>query len=574
MIRDAIECPDRVGPYRVLGLLGSGASGDVYRAEDGDGEVAVKVLARQLVGSARARSTFAREWDLTTPLRHDGIARPIDRLEVGGRICVVFELVRGVPLDRWLNEARSEAQIARVLADVADALAYAHSRGVVHRDIKPSNIIIRDDGRPVVVDFGIAKAIGTRATSTFAGAGSIGYMAPEQAAGARAHATADIYSIGMILRSSVAEPSRDLRRIIDAATATEPSDRYQDAGRLTADLRALLTGAPVLAPRVGLHTKARRAAWRHPWLTTCAVLLAIGAFAVGISLRARPPVTASLVIPVGITVSERRFNPETSGYLVPERIEGASLEPGWVRLVVKDGERSVELTRLSQAGDRIELPSTLPDETTIGMVLVGDLWIDAHEVTNAEYRAFVEATGHAPPSWWAVVYEPEWDDLPVVGVSWDDAVSYAEWLGKRLPSLAEWRAVASPDGRLTPWNGPADREEIASRSNAGGTGWLAMRTPDGREERIRRAMSRLRTASQAGDDRTDGVVHLLGNVSEWTDSPFVDPPSGALKPDQRSIAGMAFEDPGGLDPQLGHVQSAHPESIALGRGFRCARSAR
>lgn len=191
--------------YDILRLLGRGAMGAVYLAREKtlDRLVAVKVLPPETSDSSESRERFRREARTAAKLTHPNIV-PLHAFgQVEDMMYFVMGYVRGESLDdRIRREARvSSEETRRILAEIADALDYAHRQGVVHRDIKPDNILIDDEsGRPLLTDFGVAKARASGRTLTALGAavGTPYYMSPEQASGEREiDGRSDLYSLGV-----------------------------------------------------------------------------------------------------------------------------------------------------------------------------------------------------------------------------------------------------------------------------------------------------------------------------------------------------------------------------------------
>lgn len=192
------------GRYSLVGPLGSGGMGEVWQARDETlgRAVAVKVLAAS-AGDAGAAERFEREARAAARLTAPGIAAVYDFGQASdGRLFLVMELVRGHSL---AAEFRGQgplapAAVAELGAQAARALAAAHARGVVHRDIKPANLLLAEDGRLKVVDFGIAKVLDeTTAAATSMGMGTPSYISPEQALGQPAGPAADLYALGCVL---------------------------------------------------------------------------------------------------------------------------------------------------------------------------------------------------------------------------------------------------------------------------------------------------------------------------------------------------------------------------------------
>ena len=262
------------GRYRVTRLLGRGGMSAVWLARDDvlDRDVAVKMLHIRRLESAEAVERFEREARTLASLAHPGIVTVIDRGDDHGRPFIVFEYVRGRDLrERIDDEGRLPLADVVVLGEqIADALAYAHARGVIHRDVKPHNILLTPDGQPKLTDFGIARVLeqpGLTMEGRVLGTGD--YLAPEQAAGEAIDARADVYALGVLLYHALCGdvpfhadsyvetarlhaqapiPSvRDLRpdaperldEIVTRALAKRPEDRYPDCAALRDDLHAL-----------------------------------------------------------------------------------------------------------------------------------------------------------------------------------------------------------------------------------------------------------------------------------------------------------------------------------------------
>jgi hypothetical protein len=191
--------------YRILRLLGRGGMGAVYLARDEALErlVAVKVLRPEMEVSPTGASRFRREARTAAQLNHPHIVPLYAFGEVDGLVYFIMAYVQGESLAARLErEGRLPAEeVRRIVADLAEALDYAHRKGVVHRDVKPENILLEDEtGRAVLADFGIAKGLGgSGVTGTVGLVGTPQYMSPEQAAGdPTVDARSDLYSLGLV----------------------------------------------------------------------------------------------------------------------------------------------------------------------------------------------------------------------------------------------------------------------------------------------------------------------------------------------------------------------------------------
>ncbi|MGE0710578.1 MAG: serine/threonine protein kinase [Planctomycetota bacterium] len=203
----------RLGKYEILGEIARGGMGIIYKARQPDLEriVAVKTLRQEELTKPESAEQFIQEAHALAQLRHPSI---IGVHEVGtfrGIQYFTMDFIEGLSLDRLLLRAPLEPRRAvEVVLAIADALEYAHRRGVVHRDLKPANIIVAsEDGSPFLVDFGIAKKIATDGPRQLYDEeedllGSIPYMAPEYVEGAAYDELCDLYSLGVVLYESLA----------------------------------------------------------------------------------------------------------------------------------------------------------------------------------------------------------------------------------------------------------------------------------------------------------------------------------------------------------------------------------
>jgi serine/threonine-protein kinase len=205
-----------VGDYEIITTLGAGGMGAVYKARNLiSGRVeAMKVLLPNLCASPELAERFVNEIKVLASLDHPNIAALRTALRVDNQLLMLMEFVDGITLDERASRGPLPAgEAVAFLAQVLDALAYAHSRGVVHRDIKPANIAITPQGVVKLLDFGIARSMADRRlTRTGLIMGSLYYMAPEQVTGQPADARSDLYSVGITLYRLVTG-----RRAIDAS---------------------------------------------------------------------------------------------------------------------------------------------------------------------------------------------------------------------------------------------------------------------------------------------------------------------------------------------------------------------
>lgn len=203
-----------VGRYRIVRQLGQGGMGSVWLAEDTklDGfKVAIKMLPSVLVNNKRAYAQVKAEALVSLKLSHPNIATVRAFEEENGNPFLVMDYIDGRTLDDYLADKGklSEEETVKLLKPIAEALDYAHSQGVAHRDVKPGNVMIAEDGKPYVLDFGIAREVQetiTRITGKLS-SGTLMYMSPEQLRGEKVTAKQDVYSFAvMVYECLVGEP--------------------------------------------------------------------------------------------------------------------------------------------------------------------------------------------------------------------------------------------------------------------------------------------------------------------------------------------------------------------------------
>ncbi|MFZ0547702.1 MAG: protein kinase [Candidatus Promineifilaceae bacterium] len=266
-----------VGKYKIVEMLGRGGMAEVYKAyqELLDRYVAIKLMHAFLADEEDFLSRFQREARAMAALSHPNIVSVYDFDVQNGIYYIVMEYVSGGTLKQSLEGLASVGErlplshTVQIVLEIADALAYAHSRGMVHRDIKPANIMLNEDGRAVLTDFGIAKILsGPSFTATGAMIGTPAYMSPEQGLGQPGDERSDLYALGVLffqmatgrlpydadtplavilkhVNEPIPEPTRfdvtlpeAIHKVILKAMAKNPEERYQTANALANDLRA------------------------------------------------------------------------------------------------------------------------------------------------------------------------------------------------------------------------------------------------------------------------------------------------------------------------------------------------
>ena len=234
----AFHSGDTVGPYRLLRELGHGGMGEVWQAERADGTLKRKVALKlpHVTWAPGLAERFAREREILASLEHPNIARLYDAgLDPHGRPYMALELVEGLPIDEFCKRRnlRVEARL-RLLLQVADAVAFAHSRLVIHRDLKPGNILVTDDGQVRLLDFGIAKLMegdATRETALTRVGGralTLDYASPEQIRGEPIGTPSDVYSLAVVAFELLAG-ARPYKRKHQSAAQLEEAIAHSDA---------------------------------------------------------------------------------------------------------------------------------------------------------------------------------------------------------------------------------------------------------------------------------------------------------------------------------------------------------
>jgi len=332
--------PERVGPYRILALLGEGGMGVVYRAEQTEPiqrEVALKVVRRGL-DSGRVMARFESERRTLALMEHPNIARVLDAgSDDQGNPYFVMELVRGIPVTEYARQrALSTRQRLELFATACRAAHHAHMKGIIHRDLKPSNILVStqdDQPLPKIIDFGIAKAMDVETsgpTLTQEGwlLGTLEYMSPEQARGAPAgiDTRSDVYALGVILyelltdslpyevrglpfveavQAIESQPPRPIRQtstgerrfdsdietIVLKALEKDPDRRYGSAAEFADDIDRFLRSEPISARPPSTIYQLRKLAGRHRWpfafAATFVVLLIAFVVTLSVQLQAQ-----------------------------------------------------------------------------------------------------------------------------------------------------------------------------------------------------------------------------------------------------------------------------------------------
>ncbi len=330
----ALAPSTRLGAYEIVSQIGAGGMGEVYRAHDPKlkRDVALKILPAQTASDPERRARFEREAQAIAALNHPNIVTIYSVEDADGVLFLTMEMVEGQPLDHLIvKEGLPLARVVAIAIPLADAVNAAHQKGITHRDLKPANVMVTNDGRAKVLDFGLAKLVEPGPTDVLASelltkelsgegriVGTVAYMSPEQAEGKRIDARSDIFSLGVLLYelatgerpftgetpastiSSILRDTprsitdlnrgmpRDLALIVRRCLAKDPEQRTQSAKDLrnqladlqhTLDSGELLMSAGTAAVPMAISSKVVRRE-RLAWLLAALASIAIVAGAV------------------------------------------------------------------------------------------------------------------------------------------------------------------------------------------------------------------------------------------------------------------------------------------------------
>jgi beta-lactam-binding protein with PASTA domain len=484
------------GRYRLVARIGSGGMADVWCATDQElgRRVALKVLHPRFAADPQFVERFRREASHAAGLQHPNVVAVFDRGEWDGTPYIAMEHIEGPTLKEIVRDrgALPPALAVDVVVQILRAARYAHKHGIVHRDLKPHNVILDEEGRVKVTDFGIARAGASQMTETGAIMGTAHYLSPEQAQGLPVDGRSDLYSIGVILYElltgrvpfdaespvsiavrHVSEPPIPPAEInpavppaLDAVTlralAKAPEDRFQDADAFIAALQAA-RDAPLEATAYAPVVVEEEPRGRRWWLWLLA-LLALLAIAAGAYLLLQPEqATVPDVVgqPSSVaaqTLQNRGFEVDIQRVINPDvrkdHVATQNPSPGeqadegsTVRLVVSDGpgsgtvppvtgmEEAKAQRLLRSAGFKVASDRAYSSDVRAGRVISSS----PPEGTTAEKGATVRLT---------VSRGPKPVDVPsVVGRSLVEARGVLEGKGFKVTET-EQTSTSKPDGTV------------------------------------------------------------------------------------------------------------------------------
>ncbi len=567
------------GRYTVLAMIGRGGMGCIYKVRDNvlKEDVALKTLLPQFVREKMVVERFFNEARIARSLSHPNIVRVHDIGMTGKIIYISMELVQGKSLRTILEEVPPGDRLPiqttlKIMAGLCEALEYAH-KYTVHRDIKPENVMVCHDGTVKLMDFGISKLMDSPGlTGTSMVMGTPYYMSPEQLKNsAGVDARADIYSVGVMLYeiltgnmpTGVPKPASKLTRevppaldpIVAKCVEPDPIDRYQNVSDLQTALASLgrVLASPVKKPMPRART-AKEPLPARKIAGAFLILLVMGLAALGIyrvhDVQKNKPLISSVSAPAPSATQGPGFEEYAAliariqGATLPSRPEVDALmqsaDTFWEKHKAKGSPEVARqalqryLAALWWRPDMVFIP---PGEVSFWdgdkrmPVFVDGFFIDVTEVTSEKFVQFIAEYPSPRVNLYA---EP---DHPVTNVTYYDALAYAAWAGKQLPTEAQWARAAYGEAvsERYPWGDDWQEDACNAAGDSDGYEFTA-------------------PVKAFEDDKTwSGCYDMAGNVSEWTRSAFVeqlpyDPNDGREDPMARefgsfiSIRGGCYAD--------------------------------
>jgi len=533
------QLPDeigRLGPYRILQVLGTGGMGVVFRAEDPAlrRPVALKAMLPSLACSDSAKERFFREARAAAALKHPHIVTIFQVGEDRGAPYLAMEYLEGEPLDRRLKRQPpvSIAEVLRIGREVAEGLSCAHAKGLIHRDIKPANIWLEGDkGLAKILDFGLARALDDQTHLTQSGAivGTPAYMAPEQACGQAVDPRCDLFSLGCVLyrlttgrlpfqgdntlnllsalaNDTPPEPASlnpaippELNDLVVKLLAKKPEDRPGSAQEVAAALRALehdaqgtqlledLRRRRVQPPRPGPGVRPGAKKSRLPLLLGIAgALVAVLALVLLLWWRTPPGTVGS--VPNG----QAKASPDIP---LPARVTNRL---GMVFALVPKGK--------SWLGGEAGKVGTKEVE------IRQDFYLGVYEVTQKEWEKVMDKN---PSSFKAVagVTKADQKRFPVENVSWEDAQAFVKLLNEQVKEAGwEYRLPTEEEWEYACRGGP-----MADKADSAFDYYFAQPTNELRAEQANFKDSDLKRTCKVGSYAPNrlGLHDMHGNVREW-----------------------------------------------------------
>ena len=498
---------DRVaGRYVIQELIGRGGMGTVYRAHDAlvNENIALKFMRSSLLQTERARNLFLQEAQVARRLRHDKIIAVHDiNFTPEGILYISMEFLEGEPLRDVIRRHRLERRMpeiryaVRIVDQMLAGLEYAH-KYVIHRDIKPENVMVMSNERVKLLDFGLA--------------------------------TAAVYETPTPPEAQRHTP----KKVVGTLEYAAPEQRMGQPMDLRADIYAVgLVFRELLTLRSPVE---------DPWhIEEC----------------------RRDVAPAVLDVAYKALAADRDDRFQDARSFREALHNAYHTAYKRVAARAVQASELKgSTKDMVLLPggrflmgnNAVREEAPEEEVHVGPFWMDKAPVTVGQYAKYLKETGATPPKFWG---DPDFDgdDQPVIGVTWQEAMAYAAWAGKTLPTEAQWEfAARGQENRRYPWgNYPPDRNRCNFEGNLG-----------------------LPTFTQMHEEGAtpEGLLDMAGNVYEWTLDPYAPyayfrrDPQGADKAPKRSARGGSWESRA-EELTCTYRRGFFPDTQSKALGFRC-----
>ncbi|HPZ07939.1 MAG TPA: bifunctional serine/threonine-protein kinase/formylglycine-generating enzyme family protein [Candidatus Eremiobacteraeota bacterium] len=574
------------GRYEIQQTLGQGGMGSVYLVKDlkfSEKYWAIKELYNPFqdpVSRENAVKQFEHEANLLASLKHPGLPVVSDYFEEGGNYYLIMEYIEGTSLlDESMKEIFPITKILNIALRICDVLDYLHTRTpdpVVFRDLKPDNIMLASTGEVNLIDFGISKIFqeDTRTGTFIQGAGTSGYAPPEQYTSGTDCRT-DIYSLGATLYALITGqvPPDAMSMLLSGERLVLPTELNME---VTLELEGILLKSMNLKKEKRYNDiKEMREALR-----ICLENYK-GSGGEGSTKKILNP-TSFLTAKTLISFSSRLTKKITDLRDFLEHPDRGGLRREFlfiffiILLTVSLGVYLLYINSFSKKPLEVapsEMVYVPEGKFFMGKekkeVFVSAFYIDKFEVSNRDYKKFLDVTGYNEPllsdkmakeynTWseeqkeiakkyiWMNGNFPEGrEDYPVVLVGWEDARTYARWAGKRLPTEAEWeKACRGTDGRLWPWGNKWDEKKC--------------NTAYGNINDL------IPVDSYPYGISPYGIINMIGNVWEWTDDFTTD---GVI------VKGGAWTAPADqLDVYSYTQRKLNPLEKTFHLGFRCCKS--